>query len=151
MYESNDKMVSHPNHYQSNYGFEVIDVIKEYTHELFGIDAVDTGNMIKYICRWHQKNGIQDLEKAIWYASHLKEITDNRHYNGVRLYFPNISVKDVIKAYTEDLDAKEKHLTGLAIILACEWWTHLDRQDELKRFIITVHELIEYEREKEKK
>ena len=71
MYESTDKMVSHPSHYQSKSGLEVIDVIAAFTEGLEGIEAVDTGNAIKYICRWKDKNGLQDLEKAMWYIQHL--------------------------------------------------------------------------------
>ena len=71
MYESTDKMVSHPSHYQSKSGLEVIDVIAAFTEGLEGIEAVDTGNAIKYVCRWKDKNGIQDLEKAMWYIQHL--------------------------------------------------------------------------------
>ena len=70
-YESEDKMVSHPNHYQSSKGIEVIDVIEAFTEGLEGIEAVDTANAIKYICRWKDKNGVQDLEKTIWYVTHL--------------------------------------------------------------------------------
>lgn len=70
-YESEDKMVSHPNHYQSSKGIEVIDVIEAFTEGLEGIEAVDTANAIKYICRWKNKNGVQDLEKTIWYVTHL--------------------------------------------------------------------------------
>lgn len=73
MYESDDKMVSHPGHYQSKTGLEVIDVIEAFTDGLNGIEATDTGNVIKYICRWKQKNGIQDLKKAMWYLQHLIE------------------------------------------------------------------------------
>ena len=71
MYESKDVMVSHPSHYKSKNGMEVIDVIEAFTSELKGIEATDTGNVIKYICRWKNKNGIQDLEKAEWYLVHL--------------------------------------------------------------------------------
>lgn len=71
MYESDDKMVSHPDHYQSKSGLEVIDVIEAFTEDLSGIEATDTGNIIKYICRWKQKNGIQDLKKIMWYTQHL--------------------------------------------------------------------------------
>lgn len=74
MYESNDKMVSNPSHYQSKSGLEVIDVIKAFTEDLKGIEAVDTANAIKYICRWKNKNSIQDLEKAIWYIQHLIDV-----------------------------------------------------------------------------
>lgn len=71
MYELEDKMVSHPEHYMSKTGMEVIDVIEAFTDELKGIEATDTGNIIKYACRWKKKNGIQDLEKILWYAQHL--------------------------------------------------------------------------------
>lgn len=71
MYESMDKMVSHPDHYQSKTGLEVIDVIEAFTADLRGIEATDTGNIIKYACRWKRKNGIQDLEKILWYTQHL--------------------------------------------------------------------------------
>lgn len=71
LYESSDIMVSHPPHYQSETGLEVIDVIEAFTFDLKGIEATDTGNIIKYICRWKQKNGIQDLEKIMWYTQHL--------------------------------------------------------------------------------
>lgn len=68
-----DKMVVHPPHYQSKAGLEVIDVIEAFTADLQGIEATDTGNVIKYICRWKNKNGIQDLQKAKWYLEHLIE------------------------------------------------------------------------------
>lgn len=73
-YESENKMVSHPAHYQSSKGIEVIDVIEAFTEDLKGIYATDTGNIIKYACRWNDKgNPIQDVEKIIWYATHLLE------------------------------------------------------------------------------
>ena len=71
MYESEDKMVSHPSHYQSSTGLEVINVIEAFTSDLKGIEATDTGNVLKYMCRWKNKNGLQDLEKAKWYLDHL--------------------------------------------------------------------------------
>lgn len=78
MYESNDKMVSHPGHYQSETGLEVIDVIEAFTADLKGIEATDTGNIIKYACRWSKKNGIQDLKKIMWYTQHLIEHLESR-------------------------------------------------------------------------
>ena len=71
MYESEDKMVSHPDHYISETGMEVIDVIESFTFDLKGIEATDTANIIKYACCWKKKNGIQDLEKILWYTQHL--------------------------------------------------------------------------------
>lgn len=77
MYESEDKLVSHPPHYQSETGLEVIDVIEAFTFDLKGIEATDTGNVIKYMCRWKKKNGIQDLKKAMWYLQHLIDHVEN--------------------------------------------------------------------------
>ena len=70
-YESVDRMVSHPGHYQSKNGIECIDCIEAAVEGLNGIEAVDTANAIKYLFRWKKKNGRQDVEKAIWYLSHL--------------------------------------------------------------------------------
>lgn len=73
MYECNDKMVSHPSHYQGKNGLEVINVIEAFTADLKGIEATDTGNVLKYMCRWKAKNGVQDLKKALWYLTDLIE------------------------------------------------------------------------------
>lgn len=70
-YETSDKSVSHPDHYQSETGMEVIDVIEAFTFDLKGIEATDTGNILKYMCRWKKKNGLQDLKKAMWYLTNL--------------------------------------------------------------------------------
>lgn len=87
MYESKDSMVSHPTHYQSETGLEVIDVIEAFTFDLKGIEATDTGNVLKYMCRWSQKNGLQDLEKAQWYLTHLIEhIRKLKEENEFNLY-----------------------------------------------------------------
>lgn len=64
-------MVNHPPHYNAKSGMEVIDVIESFTDDLVGIEATDTGNVIKYICRWKHKNGLEDLKKAKWYLEHL--------------------------------------------------------------------------------
>ena len=72
-------MVNHPEHYTSDSGVEVIDVIEAFTSDLEGIEATDTGNIIKYICRWKHKNGLEDLKKAQWYLNHLiKKVEGNR-------------------------------------------------------------------------
>ena len=65
------EMVNHPQHYQSAKGLEVIDVIDAFTSDLTGVKAFDTGNILKYICRWRAKNGLEDLKKAQWYLNHL--------------------------------------------------------------------------------
>lgn len=68
--ESKD-MVNHPPHY-TNGGIECIDALKAATAGLEGIEAVCTANAIKYMWRWKYKNGIEDIDKAIWYLNRLK-------------------------------------------------------------------------------
>ena len=72
-YTEQDKpdMVNHPGHYISETGLETIDVIEAFTFDLKGIEATDTGNVLKYMCRWKSKNGLEDLKKAQWYLNHL--------------------------------------------------------------------------------
>lgn len=68
--------VNSPAHYQSSSGIEAIDAIAAFTDGLNGIEAVCTGNVLKYMCRWKRKNGVEDLLKARWYLERLiKEVT----------------------------------------------------------------------------
>ena len=70
--------VNHPSHYTQG-AIECIDAIKEATKGLFGIEAVCTANIIKYVWRWKFKNGVEDLRKADWYLQRLiKEATLNK-------------------------------------------------------------------------
>lgn len=71
-------MVNHPKHYQSKSGLEVIDVIEAFTDGLNGIEASDTANIIKYACRWKDKNGVEDLRKIAWYANHLANYLEKK-------------------------------------------------------------------------
>ncbi len=63
--------VNFPSHYQSKNGLEVIDAIEAFTDELVGYEAVFTAQVLKYICRWRKKNGVEDLKKAKWYLDRL--------------------------------------------------------------------------------
>ena len=103
MYESNDLMVSHPSHYQSETGLEVIDVIEAFTFDLKGIEATDTGNILKYICRWNAKNGLQDLEKAQWYLTHLIEhVRKLKEENPAVLYADGKRVGEITERRNEN-------------------------------------------------
>ena len=59
-----------PAHYRKC-NMEAIDVIETFTEDLQGIEATDTGNILKYVMRWKNKNGVEDLKKARWYLEHL--------------------------------------------------------------------------------
>lgn len=65
-------MVNHPPHYTRG-GVECIDALASATAGLEGLDAVCTANAIKYLWRWKQKNGVEDLRKAQWYINKLIE------------------------------------------------------------------------------
>nr|DAR59854.1 MAG TPA: nucelotide kinase [Caudoviricetes sp.] len=70
-------MVNRPAHYNKG-RVECIDAIEAATSDLNGIEAVCTANAIKYLWRWKQKNGTEDLKKARWYIEHLLERTDEK-------------------------------------------------------------------------
>lgn len=63
-------MINHPSHYNQG-GIECIDTIKAATVGKVGIEAFCVGNAIKYLFRYEEKNGIEDVEKAKWYIDRL--------------------------------------------------------------------------------
>lgn len=62
--------VNHPNHYTQG-NVECIDALKAATSNLKGIEVICTANAIKYLWRWKDKNGIEDLNKAKWFIDRL--------------------------------------------------------------------------------
>ena len=74
--EPNVDMVNHPPHYTQG-GIECIDALKAATVSKTGIEAVCTANAIKYLWRYEEKNGIEDVKKARWYIDRLiKELEE---------------------------------------------------------------------------
>jgi hypothetical protein len=71
--------VNHPAHYTG--AIECIDAIAEATKDLKGMEAVCTGNAIKYLWRWKKKNGVEDLKKAQWYLNKLISVVGDGHEN----------------------------------------------------------------------
>lgn len=66
-----------PSHYLQG-DIECIDAIQSAIVNLQGIEAFCTGNVIKYMWRWREKNGIEDLKKALWYIDELTRIIEKR-------------------------------------------------------------------------
>lgn len=65
-----------PSHYQRD-GMECIDAIKAAVQNLSGAEAYCTGSAIKYLWRWKEKGGKDDLNKAIWFINDMiAEIED---------------------------------------------------------------------------
>lgn len=74
--ETDVDMVNHPSHYTQG-GIECIDALKAATVSKTGIEAVCTANAIKYLWRYEEKNGIEDVKKARWYIDRLiKELEE---------------------------------------------------------------------------
>ena len=67
--------IDHPAHYTAG-KVECIDAIEAATTGLEGIQAVCTGNVIKYMWRWKRKGGAQDLRKAEAYLQRLINIVE---------------------------------------------------------------------------
>lgn len=67
-------MVNHPSHYKQ-FGREVIDTMQGMStpEEFKGYLKL---NAVKYLSRYQGKNGIEDLDKAIWYINKLKEVLE---------------------------------------------------------------------------
>ena len=63
-------MVNSPEHYTKG-SIECIDAIAEVIQHLDGMEAMCTGNAIKYLWRWRHKNGVEDLKKAQWYIQRM--------------------------------------------------------------------------------
>lgn len=64
--------VKHPNHYIKG-GMECVDVIRAAVTNCHGFEAYCVGNIIKYIWRYKDKNGAEDLAKAMHYLEWLQE------------------------------------------------------------------------------
>ena len=62
-----------PSHYKQG-KVECIDAIESATINKKGLASVCTANVIKYIWRCEDKNGVEDLKKAKWYLEkYIKE------------------------------------------------------------------------------
>ncbi len=66
--------VHHPGHYAWRGGLECIEIAKELCQGSDGIAAYLIGCAVKYIYRYPQKNGLQDLDKAIECLTMLRGI-----------------------------------------------------------------------------
>lgn len=70
---------TNPDHYKNRTSLECIEAMEI----IFGVSAVIdfcVCNAWKYIWRWKNKNGAEDLDKAKWYIERARELID---YNDV--------------------------------------------------------------------
>ncbi len=62
-----------PDHYKSG-KIECINALEAATVNKTGIEAICTANAIKYLWRYENKNGLEDVKKAQWYINKLIEV-----------------------------------------------------------------------------
>ena len=70
--------VNHPLHYARD-GMEAIDAIEAMTSRMSGCYAPHAGNVMKYLWRFEYKNGLEDIDKGIWYFNRLRGIWVRNH------------------------------------------------------------------------
>jgi len=82
----------------SYYGFgddaviECIDYIESHAFDFL------EGNVIKYVTRYEEKNGVEDLKKASWYLDRLI-----KREEGKALSYDSSLYKSILKAKDEDI------------------------------------------------
>lgn len=59
-----DDVVNNPNHYQGRNGLEAMEVVREFAPCPEYVEGFHWGNAMKYMMRYHKKNGVEDLKKA---------------------------------------------------------------------------------------
>lgn len=69
--------VNHPQHYNQG-KVECIDALEAATAGKTGIEAVCVANVIKYLWRYEEKNGLEDVAKAKWYLERLIKVLDRQ-------------------------------------------------------------------------
>lgn len=90
--------VNHPAHYETG-KFECIDVMVETQ----GVEATQNFcvcNALKYVYRHKKKNGMEDLQKAIWYLNKAVELEEAKNAKLAMEYLKNLGfdLSDLVKA-----------------------------------------------------
>lgn len=70
--------VNHPSHYTQG-KVECIDALESATIGKSGIEAVCVANVIKYLWRYEEKNGVEDVKKAQFYLNRLLSTLENNN------------------------------------------------------------------------
>ena len=71
MFPSHDPL-NKPVHYNQA-GIECIEAIEAMTENMSGAIAPHAANVLKYMWRCEYKNGLEDIDKAIWYLTRLRQ------------------------------------------------------------------------------
>lgn len=85
--DSTSDSVNHPPHYENSCSFECIEVMEA----MFGTERLVTFcfmNAFKYLWRFKNKNGSEDIKKAQWYLEKAHQcINEAEHDDNIEYYF----------------------------------------------------------------
>lgn len=76
MEDKNEDNINHPAHYETG-RFECIDVMEE-TQGTEAVKGFCLCNAFKYLYRHNNKNGDEDIKKAIWYLNKYLELSETK-------------------------------------------------------------------------
>lgn len=127
--------VKHPNHYENN-GYETIDIIEDVVNRMQETgnytpsQIVSIANVVKYVTRFPDKNGQEDLEKALnylcrattgeWFKFDNKGVEMERNKTMVMHINKNGNVLEEatnFKKYLKHLNGKYANITFQTAIL----------------------------------
>jgi hypothetical protein len=77
-FDENVNVHINPRHYK-NGKVECIDAIESAVVGKVGIEATCVSNIIKYLWRYEDKNGVVDVKKAKWYLDKLINVIEERN------------------------------------------------------------------------
>lgn len=72
-----DKTTLRPNYYKDKNGKDLFSHFKDGLLNREQLSGFYLGNIMKYLTRYREKNGVEDLEKALVYLNQLKELERN--------------------------------------------------------------------------
>jgi hypothetical protein len=75
-----EDIINKPSHYHKN-GIDVIGYLEQHfpsTPTVTVAEGFFIGNVIKYVSRYKEKNGLEDLKKARFYLDKLIETEENK-------------------------------------------------------------------------
>ena len=72
-----DKATLRPSYYKDKHGKDLFSHFKDGLLNREQLSGFYLGNIMKYLTRYREKNGVEDLEKASVYLNQLKELENN--------------------------------------------------------------------------
>lgn len=101
--------VNHPKHYADSCSVECIDAMVlawgfDYTAIYCQINA------FKYLWRWKNKNGIEDLDKAEWYLNKSDELNSVFGSNSDEIAEKNVQLNEMLSKARQSLELQPEEL-----------------------------------------